>query len=314
MYSDLLVGSTGFVGGNLMAKHRFSAVCHSSDVAAQYNTRPDLCVYAGVPAAMFLANADPEADLAVMAAARENLRRIAPKEVVLISSIAVYADSRGKNEDDEPDTDGLSAYGSNRLQLERWVREDFPAALIVRLPALYGKGLKKNFLYDLRTITPAMLKTEKYNELAQKSELVREGYTRADNGFYKLNGTVDAAALRDFFAGNDFNALAFTDSRSRYQFYNLGRLWDDITAARKAGLHLLHLCTPPISAQAVYSAVTGKTDWQNELPKPPFDYDLRSKHGVLLGGSGAYLCTEQQELDDIRRFLRQGEESRNARV
>ena len=95
MYSDLLVGSTGFVGGNLMAKHRFSAVCHSSDVAAQYNTRPDLCVYAGVPAAMFLANADPEADLAVMAAARENLRRIAPKEVVLISSIAVYADSRG---------------------------------------------------------------------------------------------------------------------------------------------------------------------------------------------------------------------------
>ena len=118
--------------------------------------------------------------------------------MVLISSIAVYADSRGKNEDDEPDTDGLSAYGSNRLQLERWVREDFPAALIVRLPALYGKGLKKNFLYDLRTITPAMLKTEKYNELAQKSELVREGYTQADNGFYKLNGSVDAAALRIF--------------------------------------------------------------------------------------------------------------------
>ena len=79
-------------------------------------------------------------------------------------------------------------------------------------------------------------------------------------------------------------------------------------------MHLLHLCTPPISAQAVYSAVTGKTDWQNELPKAPFDYDLRSKHGALLGGSGDYLCTEQQELDDIRRFLRQGEESRNARV
>lgn len=314
MYNDLLVGSTGFVGGNLMAKHDFTAVCHSKDVAAQYGTRPDLCVYAGVPAAMFLANADPEADLAVMRSARENLRRIAPKAVVLISSIAVYADSRGKNEDDEPDTENLSAYGRNRLQLEHWVREDFPDALIVRLPALYGEGLKKNFLYDLRTITPSMLKPEKYSELSQKSPLVRDGYTLADNGFYKLNGEVDAAALRDFFAGNDFNALAFTDSRSRYQFYNLGRLWDDICAARAAGLHLLHLCTPPISAETVYTAVTGKTDWHNELPKAPFDYDLRSKYAALLGGSGAYLCTEQEELNDIRHFLRPGKERDDARM
>ncbi|MEN2592453.1 hypothetical protein, partial [Acinetobacter baumannii] len=82
----------------LMAAHTFAAVCHSTDIAAQYGTAPDLCVYAGVPAAMFLANADPDADLAVMAAARENLRKIAPKKLVLISSIAVYADSRGKDE------------------------------------------------------------------------------------------------------------------------------------------------------------------------------------------------------------------------
>ena len=47
MYRDLLVGSTGFVGGNLRAKHTFAAVCHSSDIAAQYGTQPDLCVYAG---------------------------------------------------------------------------------------------------------------------------------------------------------------------------------------------------------------------------------------------------------------------------
>ena len=99
MFCDLLVGSTGFVGGNLLAKHTFAAACHSSDITAQYGTRPDLCVYAGVPAAMFLANADPEADLAVMRAARENIRQIAPKRLVLISSIAVLADSRGVYED-----------------------------------------------------------------------------------------------------------------------------------------------------------------------------------------------------------------------
>ena len=57
MAKDLLVGSTGFVGGNLAAKHAFAAVCHSTDIAAQFGAKPDLCVYAGVPAAMFLANA-----------------------------------------------------------------------------------------------------------------------------------------------------------------------------------------------------------------------------------------------------------------
>ena len=304
MAKDLLVGSTGFVGGNLAAKHAFAAVCHSTDIAAQFGAKPDLCVYAGVPAAMFLANADPDADLAVMAAARENLRQIAPKQLVLISSIAVYADSRGKDEQSPMTPDGLPAYGRNRLQLERWVREDYPNALIVRLPALYGIGLKKNFLFDLHTITPAMLRPEKYSELAAKSPLVKSAYTLADNGFYKLNGTADPAALRAFFAANDFNALAFTDARSRYQFYNLGRLWSDIEAARAADVKLLHLCTPPVSAAEVYTAVTGKTDWHNELPKPPFDYDLRSRHAALLGGSGDYLCTKQQELDDITRFMR----------
>ena len=195
MSCDLLVGSTGFVGGNLAAKHTFTAACHSSDIAAQYGTRPDLCVYAGVPAAMFLANADPEADLAVMRAARENIRRIAPQQLVLISSIAVLADSRGVYEDSPAQpAENLPAYGKNRLQLEQWVREDFPDALIVRLPALYGIGIKKNFLFDLHTITPAMLKPEKYDELAAKSPLVQSAYTLADNGFYKLNGTVDAAA------------------------------------------------------------------------------------------------------------------------
>ena len=305
MYRDLLVGSTGFVGGNLRAKHTFTAVCHSSDIAAQYGTQPDLCVYAGVPAAMFLANADPEADMEVMRTARENLRKIAPKSLVLISSIAVFADSRGRCEDDAPDTDGLPAYGRNRLQLEQWVREDFNDALIVRLPALYGAGLKKNFLFDLHTITPAMLKPEKYNELAEKLPLVKNGYTLADNGFYKLNGTADKTALKEFFAGNDFNALAFTDSRSRYQFYNLGRLWQDIEAARAAGLTMLHLCTPPISAAEAYTAVTGKADWTNELPKSPFDYDLRSRYAAVLGGSGDYLCTKEEELDDVTHFLRE---------
>ena len=301
---DLLVGSTGFVGGNLMVSHDFSMALHSRDIREGYGTHPDLAVYAGVPAAMFLANQDPEADLAVMAQARENIRRIAPKQLVLISSIAVYKDSRGKDESSPMDKEGLAPYGANRLQLEQWVRQDFPRALIVRLPALYGKGLKKNFLYDLHTITPAMLRPDKYRELAEKSRLVGENYQLADNGFYKLTEEADRKALREFFAGNDFNALAFTHSASRYQYYNLSRLWKDITRALEQELTLLNLTTPPVSAGEVYTALTGKV-WENATAAPPYDYDLRSRYAPLLGGQEGYLLTREEELADICNFMKE---------
>ena len=303
MPDTVLVGSTGFVGGNLLAAHPFDAAYHSTDVQNGFGRDNGLVVYAGVPAAMYLANADPAADLAVMAAARENLRRLAPKKVVLISSICVFADSRGKTEADEPTPEGLAPYGANRLQLERWVREDWPDALIVRLPALYGKGLKKNFLYDLHTITPALLRPDKYRQLAAESELVRIGYEDAGNGFYKLSGKADPAALRAWFAAAPFNALAFTDSRSVYQFYDLARLWRDIRTALDADLRVLHLATPPLSAARVYEAFTGKT-FTNHLPGAPFDYDLRTRYAALLGGAGEYLCPEPECLTAVCDFLK----------
>ena len=302
MEQQILVGSTGFVGANLLAKHPFDKALHSTDIAEAFGGNIGLVVYAGVPAAMFLANSDPAADLAVMQAARENLRRINAKKTVLISSIAVYADSRGKTEADDPAGEGLAPYGANRLQLEKWVREDYPDALIVRLPALYGIHLKKNFLYDLHTITPAMLREEKYRELAARCELVEKGYSPAENGFYKLNGSVSGTALREWFEAQSFNALAFTDSRSRYQFYDLGRLWGDIEACLQNDLRLVNLTTPPVSAAKVYTALTGKT-WKNELDRAPFDYDLRSLYAGQLGGQGGYLCSEEDELRDIRTFM-----------
>ena len=96
MDKTVLVGSTGFVGGNLMASRDFDAIYHSSDVQNGFVRQNGLVIYAGVPSAMFLANKDPEADLAVMAKARENIQKLAPERLVLISTIAVYADKIGR--------------------------------------------------------------------------------------------------------------------------------------------------------------------------------------------------------------------------
>jgi len=301
---DMLVGCTGFVGGNLTACHSFESQYHSTNIEAAFGTRPQLLIYAGVPAAKYLANTDPEADWAVCRAAAENIRAIKPDKLVLISTADVFSDSRRADEGTKPDFDNPQAYGRNRAQLEQLVRADFPNTLILRLPALYGTGLKKNFLFDLHTITPTMLQKEKYLELAGRSALVRDSYETDTNNFYRLSSGADKVALRAFFAENDFNALSFTDSRSHYQFYPLSRLWRDICTALDAGLTLLHLAPPPVPAAEIHAAVTGRYNWENHLAAPPADYDLHTRHAALFGSSGNYLCGKKEELNSILSFMR----------
>lgn len=302
---DLLIGSTGFVGGNLQREHSFYRAFHSTDVTKAFGMRPELCVYAGVPSAMFLANESMEADLAVMKQARENLRKILPEKIILISTVAVYSDCMEKDESFESDDGLLSIYGKNRLQLEKWVMEDHPDVHIVRLPALYGKGIKKNFLYDLHHIVPKMLTAKKYNEVHQEFHLLEKAYSLMDNGYYVLRDDCNKKRLKEFFSTFRFNALSFTDSRSNYQFYNLSELWRDIKIVIEIGQPVVNLVTPPISARNVYVAVTGKDDWINIQEKPPFSYDLRTKYDKVFNGSNGYICSPDEEIESICSFMKE---------
>lgn len=301
----MLVGSTGFVGGNLAASHAFDGAYHSTDIEGAFGVRPELLVYAGLPAAKYLANTDPAGDLAVVERAFWQMGQIAPRRLVLISTVDVYPVPQGVDEETPADENNPAAYGRNRAKLERLVREKYPDALIVRLPGLFGKGLKKNFLYDMLTITPAMLKTEKYKQLAKENPLVRDAYAPARAGFYALR-ELDAEAartLRAWFAAQRFNALSFTDSRAEYQFYDLARLWGDIGTALDAGLTLLNLSTQPVSAQEVYAYLTNGGQFTNELPGAPARYDMRSRHAALLGGANGWCYEKETVLRGLRHFM-----------
>ena len=80
-------------------------------------------------------------------------------------------------------------------------------------------------------------------------------------------------------------------------------MWSDIQRALELDLRVLHLATPPVSAAQVYDAVLGGT-FKNELANPPFDYDLRTLYAEQFGGEGQYLCTKEQELEEIRAFMK----------
>lgn len=305
-----LVGYTGFVGSNIAAKGDFDNLYNSKNITDSFGTAPDLLVYAGVRAEMFLANNAPEKDFAQIQEAFENIKKIAPKQVVLISTISVYGENPHGDEDTAIDEEKLTAYGINRLWLEKQVASAFDKHLIVRLPALYGKNLKKNFIYDYINVIPAMLKKEKFTELLAQNANLGDFYALQENGFYKCKELNDAerAELKAFFKSCGFSALNFTDSRSRYQFYNLSHLFEHIQTALQNGIEKLNITTEPVSVSELYEFLEGKP-FVNELAKTPFNQDLRSKHAELFGGKDGYFFDKQFVKEDIKRFI-EGEKTR----
>lgn len=298
-----LVGYTGFVGSNIYASGAFDAVYNTQNITEAYGTNPDLLVYSGLRAEKYLANTMPEKDMELIAEAEENIRKINPKKLVLISTIDVFKVPKGVDENTPIDTENLHAYGYNRYVLECWVREHYPDALIIRLPGLFGQNIKKNFIYDFIHLIPFMLKAEKMQELSAKDSELKDYYTLQDNGFYKVNSLSEEEKeyLKAKFKALGFSALNFTDSRNVYQFYPLVRLWPDIQTALKNQITLWHPATEPISAGELYHYLTGE-DFVNELNNPLMDYDYRTIYAEVFGGGNGYICSKEELLNEIKIF------------
>lgn len=305
-----LVGYTGFVGSNINVSGKFDAVYNSKNIQESYGTNPDLLVYAGLRAEKYLANNFPEKDMQLIREAEKNIEKINPKKLILISTIDVFKNPNGVDENSVISTDGLQAYGYNRYQLELLVRKKYPDALIIRLPGLYGKNIKKNFIYDYINIIPFMLKEDKYNELVRKNKDIEQFYFRQENGFYKVNVSDDKKEyLKSIFRQIGFSALNFTDNRNVYQFYDLRRLWNDIQLALDNKLRVWHPATEPVSAGEIYQFLTGK-EFINYLEEKPVYYDYYTRYASLFGGKGKYIYSKKEVLDSIKEFVNSVEVAR----
>lgn len=146
--TDALIGFSGFVGSTLMKQRPFDANFRSTDIAGIEGRCFDTVVCAGVPAQKWLANRDPEADLANITRLMGHLERVSCARMVLISTVDVFKDPREVDEDSPVAEEGLHPYGRHRRLLEKFVAERFAGHLIVRLPGLVGPGLRKNVIFD----------------------------------------------------------------------------------------------------------------------------------------------------------------------
>ena len=302
--TTFLVGHTGFVGSNLASQYAFDGLFNSKNVAEAYGKNPDLLVYSGVPAQKFIANKNPEEDFKTIENAIENIKKINPKKIVLISTIDIYKNPDLVDEDTEIISEDLEAYGKNRYYLEEWVKKNYQDYLIVHLPGLYGKNIKKNFIYDLIKIIPSMLKEEKFNELKNKNDFIANYYEKGDNGFYKCKTLTpdENKKLKEYFNAIGFSALNFTDSRGIFQFYNLSYLWKHITIALENNIKVLNLATEPVSVYEVYHYILQK-DFINEISSNIPYYNFKTKYDSLYGGKNGYIFDKNFILEDIKQFV-----------
>ena len=299
-----LVGYTGFVGSNIYSSGNFDEVYNSKNILQAYGTNPDLLIYSGLPAEKYLANNNPKKDMELILGAEKNISLINPKKLVLISTIDVFKSPINVNENTMIDTKILHPYGYNRYLLENWVRENYKDALIVRLPALFGENIKKNFIYDLINIIPTMLKEDKFKELLILDKEIEKYYKIQDNGFYKVKNLnkIEKEILKEKFKNLNFTALNFTDSRSQYQFYPLDRLWKDINICLKNDIKLWHPATEPITSKEIYEYVVGQ-EFSNKLESVPICYDYKTLFYKVFSGENGYILNKNQVLKKIKEFV-----------
>jgi len=144
-----LVGYSGFVGSNLLAQTGFDDLYRSSNIHEIRGKSYGLLVCAGVPAVKWHANKYPEEDRANIDGLLDHLSAVQSERLVLISTVDVYPVTTGV--DESFDCTGIPnhAYGTHRLHLEQQLTKLFRGVYTLRLPGLFGAGLKKNVIYDL---------------------------------------------------------------------------------------------------------------------------------------------------------------------
>jgi nucleoside-diphosphate-sugar epimerase len=243
-----LVGDSGFVGSNLLRAHAFDATFRSMNIDRIHGRAFDLLVCAGAPGTKWRANAAADEDRANIENLVKTLSKVPVQRLVLISTVDVF---ESPIDVDEQSVVSVSSqpYGRHRHWLEQELASRFQTT-ILRLPALFGPGLKKNVIYDL------------------------------------LHG----------------HRLDHIHPESRYQFYDVTRLWDDIECALRLDLSLLHVTSEPLSCAAVAQRVFGR-----QLTAPPdnlrAEYRSQSLHAASWLGRDGYLYTAEQTLSALQAFV-----------
>ena len=148
-----VIGSSGFVGSTLCRQvisegsqvFGFNSNSTDEDLRRQ---EFDLVLVAAPHAKKWWANSNSIEDEILIRDLVKRLSLLRGERVILYSTIDVFPQTNGV--DETFDCSGnTEPYGRNRFLLEEQLRGLFTNLTVIRLPGLFGEGLKKNVLFDL---------------------------------------------------------------------------------------------------------------------------------------------------------------------
>ena len=145
--NNAIIGYTGFVGSNLVCQAKYDNFYNSQNIESIAGKSFELLVCTAAPAEKWLANKQPTKDKENLQRLIKYLQQVSAKKVIVISTVDVYFQPVAVNENTSINAEILQPYGKHRLELETAIQERFDS-LVIRLPGLFGKGLKKNIVYD----------------------------------------------------------------------------------------------------------------------------------------------------------------------
>lgn len=308
-----LIGSTGFVGSLLREAVEFDASYNSRSIAQIAGEKFGLLICAGAPAAMWAANARPEEDAANLTQLFAHMQSAEVSKLVLISTIAVFDDPSGGYTETSARFETEKAYGRNRRRLEEQVADAFDVH-ILRLPALFGHGLKKNFIFDLLHPVPSFVKDGPFKELLEKFSAAQRDAASMVFSFdvglgmwkccrEKLAIPLTASVVEGAFREQGFLASSFTNSESQFQYYNVNRLWSDIQTCLSEKIPVLNVCSAPLSAREIHQRLCG-SDFSNAGPALNTE-NVRTEYAEVFGQSGPYLIGRDAVLSELEAFFKQ---------
>ena len=134
-----LIGYTGLIGKIILNELKKKKIkifkFNSKNIKKIKEKRFNEIYCAGLPAEKWKANKFPAKDKRNAFKLINNLKKTYCNKFYLISTIDVHKSNE--------------TYGKNRLMFENYIKLNFSNFLIIRLPGVFGSGLKKNIIFDL---------------------------------------------------------------------------------------------------------------------------------------------------------------------
>jgi hypothetical protein len=106
--------------------------------------------------------------------------------------------------------------------------------------------------------------------------------------------------LFDLVHGNMVDRI---DPASRFQYYDLHRLWPDIGIASRAGLNLVHLVTEPVLTGDIVARFFPGAAVGEPLSAGSAAYDFRTRHAEVFGGTGGYVYDGNETIRRIGAYV-----------